>query len=67
MKPTALLAVAIFLVCAPSPDSKTISELSHGFLSDTKIQPLLANESYSIKSLPTALVTSEKDDTPGNG
>lgn len=49
MKSTALLAVAIFLVCAPSPDSKTISEMSHGFLSHAEFEPLLASDSNSNK------------------
>lgn len=33
MKSTILLTTALFLASAPSPDSKTISELSAGFLS----------------------------------
>ena len=61
MKPTALLAVAIFLVCAPSPDSKTISELSYGFLSDTKVEPLLADDSNSVQPMLPVLEISAKD------
>lgn len=45
MKPVALLAIAIFLISAPAPDSKTISEASYGFIADTKSEPLLADES----------------------
>jgi len=44
MKSIALLATALFLASAPSPDSATISEISAGFLSAGKIQPLLAAE-----------------------
>lgn len=44
MKSIALLATALFLASAPSPDSATISEMSAGFLSSTKVQPLLAAE-----------------------
>ena len=44
MKSIALLATALFLASAPTPDSATISEMSAGFLSSTKAQPLLAAE-----------------------
>jgi hypothetical protein len=44
MKSIALLATALFLASAPSPDSKTISQLSAGFLSPGNSQPLLAAE-----------------------
>ena len=51
MKPTALLAVAIFLICAPSPDSRTLSEMSGGFLSHLEVEPLLAaNTSLPIET-----------------
>jgi hypothetical protein len=42
MKSTILLTTALFLASAPSPDSKTISELSAGFLSSTNDQGLMA-------------------------
>jgi len=42
MKSIAILATALFLASAPSPDSKTISELSAGFLKPSAMQPLLA-------------------------
>ncbi len=32
MKSTILLTAALFLACAPSPDTQTISEFSAGFL-----------------------------------
>lgn len=32
MKSTILLTIALFLAIAPSPDSKTLSEISGGFL-----------------------------------
>lgn len=44
MKPIALLAAALFLASAPSPDSATISQLSAGFLVPGNAQPLLASE-----------------------
>ncbi len=42
MKSIALLATALFLASAPSPDSDAISELSAGFLLADNVQPLLA-------------------------
>lgn len=42
MKSIVILATALFLASAPSPDSKTISELSAGFLKPSDSQPLLA-------------------------
>ena len=45
MKSTILLATAIFLASAPSPDSKSISEISAGFLSVNDSQGLMAAES----------------------
>ena len=44
MKSIALLATALFLASAPSPDSETISQLSAGFLSSVNVQPLMAAE-----------------------
>jgi len=44
MKSTILLTTALFLASAPSPDSKTISEFSAGFLSQTDDQGLMAAE-----------------------
>ncbi|MGD8384383.1 MAG: hypothetical protein PVF89_03140 [Lysobacterales bacterium] len=32
MKPTVLLTIAIFLASAPAPDSRSIAEMSGGFL-----------------------------------
>ncbi len=45
MKSTILLATAIFLACAPSPDSKSIAEMSAGFLTANGNQGLMAAES----------------------
>ena len=45
MKSTILLTTALFLASAPAPDSKTISELSAGFLSPTDVHGLMAAES----------------------
>jgi len=44
MKSIALLATALFLASAPSPDSDTIAQMSAGFLSPGNVQPLLAAE-----------------------
>ena len=44
MKSTILLTTALFLASAPSPDSKTISELSAGFLSTGDNLGLMAAE-----------------------
>ncbi len=44
MKSTILLTTALFLASAPSPDSKTISELSAGFLSMGNDTGLMASE-----------------------
>ena len=44
MKSTLLLTTALFLVSAPSPDSKSISEFSGGFLADTDEHVLMAAE-----------------------
>jgi hypothetical protein len=49
MKSIALLTTALFLASAPSPDSATISEMSAGFLSAGKVQPLLAAEPDQAK------------------
>ena len=42
MKSTILLTTALFLASAPSPDSKTVSELSAGFLAPAADQGLMA-------------------------
>jgi hypothetical protein len=44
MKSTILLTTALFLASAPSPDAKTISELSAGFLSVNNEHGLMASE-----------------------
>jgi hypothetical protein len=44
MKSIALLATALFLASAPSPDSDTIAQISAGFLLPGNVQPLLAAE-----------------------
>ncbi|GMR14995.1 MAG: hypothetical protein BMS9Abin30_0609 [Gammaproteobacteria bacterium] len=44
MKSIALLATALFLASAPSPDSDVISELSAGFLLSNNQQALMAAE-----------------------
>ena len=52
MKSTVLLATALFLASAPSPDSNSISEMSGGFLSLAKSEVLLASE-----TAPSAKIT----------
>jgi hypothetical protein len=47
MKSTILLTTALFLASAPSPDAKTISELSAGFLSVDNEYGLMASEDTS--------------------
>ena len=49
MKSTAILATALFLASAPSPDSQTISQISAGFLKSGNAQPLLAAEAIRIE------------------
>jgi len=44
MKSTILLTTTLFLAIAPSPDAKTISELSAGFLSVDNDYGLMASE-----------------------
>jgi hypothetical protein len=44
MKPTIILTTALFLASAPSPDSKTITEISAGFLSVADTHGLMASE-----------------------
>ena len=44
MKSTILLTTALFLASAPSPDAKTISELSAGFLTVDNDYGLMASE-----------------------
>lgn len=47
MKSVILLATAIFLASAPAPDSRTLSEVSGGFLTTTNFDPLMAAEPVS--------------------
>ena len=42
MKAQAVLAAALFLIFAPSPEPKTLSEMSHGFLSYSNYEKLIA-------------------------
>ena len=48
MKSMIVLATAFFLVSAPSPDSKSISEFSAGFLIETNDIGLMASEPGSV-------------------
>jgi hypothetical protein len=49
MKSIILMTTAIFLMSAPSPDAKTISEISAGFLSISTETALAATEA-SLKA-----------------
>ena len=49
MKSAMLLATALFLASAPSPDSKSISEMSAGFMAPQETQGLMAAESVTEK------------------
>jgi len=61
MKSIALLATALFLASAPSPDSDTISQLSAGFLLASNVQPLMAAEpGLTLQQVQTAIGTSTK-------
>ena len=44
LKQTLLLAVAIFLIAAPTPDAQDLSEMSAGFFAQDTQAPLLANQ-----------------------
>lgn len=44
MKSTILLTTALFLMSAPSPDSKSVSEFSGGFLAETNDTGLMASD-----------------------
>jgi len=60
MKSTILLTTALFLASAPSPDAKTISELSAGFLSVDNDYGLMASEdSLSNRFNPKTVVQLE--------
>ena len=56
MKSLILLTTALFLVSAPSPDSKSISEISAGFLIETKDVGLMASEADTFTGIQTAEV-----------
>ena len=59
MKSIALLATALFLASAPSPDSDTISELSGGFLLSANAQPLMAAEhGLTLQQVQASISTS---------
>lgn len=50
MKSTILMTIALFLLSAPTPDSKTISEMSAGFLLPTQNTGLMASENKPTTS-----------------
>ena len=47
MKSTILLTTALFLMSAPAPDAKTISEFSGGFLAENSDSGLRSNPSQT--------------------
>jgi len=67
LKPIALLTIAIFLVCAPSPDSNTISEISSGLLAPANVEPLLADETTPVDRALSALETSANNTALDHG
>lgn len=52
MKPTLLLATAIFLITAPAPDARDITEMSAGFIVPDAQTALMASESIEPKDRP---------------
>ena len=51
MKAQAVLAAALFLLCAPSPEPKTLSEMSQGFLSHSNYEKLIALNTKSYEPI----------------
>jgi len=62
MKSTILLTTALFLASAPSPDSKTISELSAGFLSTGDNHGLMAAE-FTADTSAQLVIQNEQTNT----
>lgn len=54
MKSMIVLTTALFLVSAPSPDSKTISEFSAGFLIDPNVAGLMDSEAVAAMGSQTS-------------
>jgi hypothetical protein len=61
MKSTIMLTIGIFLVSAPAPDSKTISEVSAGFLLSSSNSGLLAAQNEP--ALETETISMRKSET----
>lgn len=59
MKPTVLLTIAIFLASAPAPDSRSIAEMSGGFLFAPDANALQAAETRP----GSASIAAEQDDS----
>lgn len=53
MKATILLTTAIFLLSAPAPDSKTLSEASEGLLAPQHESGLMASDEAEAESVKT--------------
>jgi hypothetical protein len=66
IKPTILMTTALFLLSAPAPDSKTISEVSAGFLLARDHGSLLASQGYfpaAVRSTGMAETEVPQDET----
>ena len=55
MKSTILLTTAIFLLSAPAPDTKTLSDMSAGLLAPTSESGLLASDETAKKVVKTSI------------
>jgi hypothetical protein len=64
MKSTILLTTALFLAGAPSPDSKTASELSAGFLSQAGENGLMAAEPITKAQASPAVSAQTRAQSP---
>ena len=49
MKPTLLLATAIFLMVAPAPDARDITEMTAGFIVPDQQVNLLADDQAPVR------------------
>jgi hypothetical protein len=61
LKPTLLLATALFLICAPAPDAQVLSEATSNLLIDTNTAPLLAAETDQVTTKFSSVQTNDAD------
>lgn len=52
LKPTLVLAAAIFLITAPAPDAKDLTEMTAGFIVPDARTVLLADDTIEPKARP---------------